>query len=115
MLSGELRPRAGQRHGHAAGLARQSLDEGVAVGTGLVVCDAQDADGAVECPHGDDGVQVLELGKVLKVQVVPHADDREDGDRNVEELERLVPGVSNGADGMDAEEDECASRLRKQC
>lgn len=88
--------------GDAAGVAGEGLDNGLgAAGANVAVRDAHCTGSTVEGPEGDHGVQVVELDKVLHLTVVPDTGQRDGGACDVEDLEDLVPGVPQNADGVE--------------
>lgn len=110
VLAGSEGPRACHGAGHTASVARKGLDDGLgSAGTEVAVGEADEAGGTVKGPQSDDGVHVIQLNELLHLAMVPDTNNGCDGTEDVEDLENLVPGVTQNGVGLDVEEDEADS------
>lgn len=93
--------------GDADGVAGESFNESLgAASSHVAVGEADHTSGTVKAPKGDNSVQVVELRQALDLEMVPGADKSHGSTDDVEDLEGLVPGVSQDAACLDEDEDE---------
>jgi hypothetical protein len=106
-------PWTGQGHGNAGGTAGEGLDECPCARTADVeVEDTQTATSAIGDPTADNDVEVLDLGELAQLDVVPETGDGEGGKTDVKELEDLVETVTERAPGLDTQTNEGDSSLK---
>lgn len=114
VLSGSVRPRSSQCHCHATSVTRQGLNDSPGTGSADVeVEQAKASTYSIGNPNGDDGIQIPHLGAVAEhLQMDPEANNGEDCQSDVKELESLVESVSQGTPCLETKQAEGASRLR---
>lgn len=106
VLAGCESPGACHGGGDADGVAGEGLDKSLgAASAQIAVGEADHTSGAVKGPEGDDGEQVVELRQAFNLQMVPGANQSDGSADDVEDLEGLVPGVSQDAARLNEEED----------
>jgi len=102
VLTGSEGPGPGECDVDSESISGKSLDNGSAATFAKVpVRDTPHPDDAVESPEGDDSAELRKLRKILELQVIPETDDRGDGKEDVENLERFVESVSDGASSLE--------------
>lgn len=113
VLSGPEIPRAGHADSHAAGTARESLNESLGpTGSDVAISDTKETGSSVKDPQGTNGVEILELWELLEVEVVPETKNRQDGEGDMGNLEGLIVGVSENAGCLNAKGNHGTGRLQ---
>lgn len=109
MLARSEGPRPCHGGGDADSIAGERLDKSLGATSAQVAVRKADHTGrTIKAPESDDSVQVVELGVTLDREMEPGTNKRHSSSNDVEDLEGLVPCVSQDAARLDEEESEGA-------
>lgn len=112
MLAWSESPRSSHRHRNADGVAGERLYKGLRSSLAEVVVDnTADPDEPIAGPDRNDYEQPLDLLEICQFKVVPEASNCQRSEQDVQNLERLVVGMSGDARSLKGDGNERACGL----